>query len=500
MNFWLLWKLLVMYSRPHVRWASILLFAHLQANVCHRERHLHLLQTGNISLLQVHDRVNPRHLKHERNQWPTARKDAKHLTIECLTVHWRTHKDDCRTLGAPPKATALRVGSTAQLAQLVEISKYNTLLYAASPWVGPSLGSGKGCIGLFLASRGIQKRSLGSNGRRARLKVSGIFEKEVGTCNVGRSGSIWVMKLTVSLSTDSNWIDVVLDAILNRRLPTNNTDAVEESQRYSVILASLFPHLVHFTPAQNSALLDIILDKHWSPEGAVLPVWTMPGAIQFRLKEGTTLLFGHGKPSENLLVQLVGRCMGWSVRPYDELFTLFEYVAFPIQQHWPDIAGTRILDTIALIYLMSAGKPVPYDKVFQLAATSPMACKHLLPVVISLRGCAWASHSVRPLWCDIRQEEDGEGSHILDRHLRAIREVKISERLKTILSSDGGPFKIEVAEWGPEELKQLMLEALKRLDNPPFPPSDAWSLTGILLQLCSYFLTFVAYFGTTSPK
>lgn len=137
------------------------------------------------------------------------------------------------------------------------------------------------------------------------------------------------------------------------------------SQLYTVLLGALFPHLSQFTPAQNTALLDIILSKHWSPEGAVRPVFTKPGEIQFLLKGGTTALFGHGKPSQNLLVQLVGRCMGWSFRPYDELFTLFEYVAVPIQRHWPEIAGTRILDTILLVYYSSAGRLCPYDKVFK---------------------------------------------------------------------------------------------------------------------------------------
>jgi hypothetical protein len=32
------------------------------------------------------------------------------------------------------------------------------------------------------------------------------------------------------LSTDSSWIDVVLDAILNRRLSTEDIDIVQESQ------------------------------------------------------------------------------------------------------------------------------------------------------------------------------------------------------------------------------------------------------------------------------
>lgn len=64
--------------------------------------------------------------------------------------------------------------------------------------------------------------------------------------------------------------------------------------------------------------------------------------------------------------------MGWAFRPYDELFTLFQYVALPVQVYSPDIAGTRILDTIMLVYFMSMGRPVPYDKVFQVCVSAQL--------------------------------------------------------------------------------------------------------------------------------
>ncbi|KAJ7510995.1 hypothetical protein B0H11DRAFT_1036826 [Mycena galericulata] len=134
-------------------------------------------------------------------------------------------------------------------------------------------------------------------------------------------------------------------------------------QLYSAVLAGLFPHLAKFTPQQNAALLDIILSPNWTREGPKTPLWMNNDT--FRLVDGSPLLFEHGEPNADLVVQLVGRCMGWAPRSYSEPQTLFEYVALPIQRYWPAIAGTRILDTALLMYCMALGRPVPFDKVFQ---------------------------------------------------------------------------------------------------------------------------------------
>lgn len=123
------------------------------------------------------------------------------------------------------------------------------------------------------------------------------------------------------------------------------------------ILAALFPHLRNFTPAQNTALLDIFANRVWIPHDT------------FRLQTGTDILFAHGQPTPNFIDQLIGRCLSWK-RPYSELDKLMCCIALPIQKHWPDIAGTRILD-LALV-MLSPGRPgppggrtVPGDKILE---------------------------------------------------------------------------------------------------------------------------------------
>ena len=120
-----------------------------------------------------------------------------------------------------------------------------------------------------------------------------------------------------------------------------------------LILAGLFPHLSQFTPAQNKALLDIITSPVWCPDGA------------FRLGNSTAILFGLGKPSEDLITQMLGRCMNWTAPPYAVIDTLFTYVAFPIQRFWAAIPGTRILDTVLAAYLISGGRPFPVDTILK---------------------------------------------------------------------------------------------------------------------------------------
>ncbi|KAJ7238708.1 hypothetical protein C8J57DRAFT_1528645 [Mycena rebaudengoi] len=120
---------------------------------------------------------------------------------------------------------------------------------------------------------------------------------------------------------DNVWIDVFLDAILHVRLPSNNQDMWQDQK---------------FAAHQNTALLDIFASRFWCGE-------------TFRLSLGTDILFGYGKPTLNFIDQLIRRCLSWT-RRYSELDKLLSCVALPIQKHWPQIAGTRILD-LALVML-----------------------------------------------------------------------------------------------------------------------------------------------------
>ncbi|KAJ7793192.1 hypothetical protein B0H14DRAFT_151100 [Mycena olivaceomarginata] len=155
---------------------------------------------------------------------------------------------------------------------------------------------------------------------------------------------------------DPKWIDIVLDAVLKVRLPSNG-NPMWQTQVNANILAGLFPHLQHFTRSQNTALLDLFASTVWGPRD------------EYRLETGTSILFAHGKPTPDLLDQLIGRCLSWT-RSYSELDKLLACVALPIQKHWPEIAGTRILD-LALV-MLSPGRPgpdggrtVPGDKILE---------------------------------------------------------------------------------------------------------------------------------------
>ncbi|KAJ7915621.1 hypothetical protein B0H13DRAFT_2324183 [Mycena leptocephala] len=353
---------------------------------------------------------------------------------DCQILHSRTHQHECEFPGEPPKPPTLRAGTPEQLARLLK------------------MGMEKGKMELLT-------KILPTTGRglypQAEQDVSGSFwlldkskrdqwDARAEAYSVKRREA-WAKGLA-PISADSEYVDVVLDAILNRRLSSQTTDIEQESQVYSIILGALFPHLEQFTPAQNAALFDIILAAHWTPEDSIPPLWHGPGDVKFRLSGGTGLLFGFGKPSDDLIAQLVGRCMGWAFRPYDELFTLFQYVALPMQIHWPDIVGTRILDTIMLVYFMSMGRPVPYDKVYQLAITSPAAGKHLLPIFVSICMKEADLQAVQGLLsvCDAygatfeRKKTVPLLLLIIAVHVHLKPDIDINERMKPILRLDGG--------------------------------------------------------------
>ena len=125
----------------------------------------------------------------------------------------------------------------------------------------------------------------------------------------------------------------------------------------------MVPFLHLFTPAQNTALLDIVCSTYWTHDA-------------FRLQTGSSVLFQHGKPTSNLIDQVIRRCLSWTLR-YEELDQLLWCVIRPIQKFWPDIAGTRLLD-LAFV-LLSPGrkqKPkvenrtVPGDKILEVGIQS----------------------------------------------------------------------------------------------------------------------------------
>ncbi|KAJ7263939.1 hypothetical protein C8J57DRAFT_1333198 [Mycena rebaudengoi] len=273
----------------------------------------------------------------------SACKTVSYCSPECQRKDWKKHKLNCRTTTAA--ALVPQVGTARQLNELLRIGAQYTI-YQETTALGldPSLITG----------------ATGAD----------FYRENDDSENFWR---LWMDYLS-PITVDKVWIDVVLDAILHVRLPSNNHDPWQD-QVNANILAGLYPHLHKFTARQNTTLLDIFASHFWCDE-------------TFRLSLGTDILFGHGKPTSNLVDQLIRRCLSWT-RRYSELDQLLSCVALPIQKHWPEIAGTRIVD-LALVMLSpgrpgpAGGRTVPGDKILEIAQTSPAACKHLLPVIMRM--------------------------------------------------------------------------------------------------------------------
>lgn len=121
----------------------------------------------------------------------------------------------------------------------------------------------------------------------------------------------------------------------------------------------LFPHLSNFNSTQNTALLD---------------VFDLCGDDTFRLTPGARVLFAFGEPTVDLIEKLISRCLS-GTRSYCVLENLLEAAVFPIQKHWSDVAGTRILDL--WLILLSRLHPLEEPK-FPIDEVLPVRLFHFL--------------------------------------------------------------------------------------------------------------------------
>ncbi|KAK7039444.1 hypothetical protein R3P38DRAFT_2899533 [Favolaschia claudopus] len=391
---------------------------------------------------------------------------TSYCSQRCQSFHLRAHRNRCRSQDAMrnSNAAALQLVSSEPLIQLVLVATKIPSLARDLPQTGPSVYQQESNHSDCPVKSFWLLQSHDQYNRHALAESMNLKSRE-----------FWADVLA-PITTNLGWIDVVLDTVFRRRLSTGyNLTVFEESKIYSAILAGVFPHLVHFTPAQNAKLLEIILSPQWSPTGTAPPVWKS-GAVEFLLQEGITFLFGHGEPSHNFIKQLVHRCLGPSVRPFSELYTLLHYVAYPIQRNWPTVAGTHILDMLMLVYFTAGGKPVPYDTIFQFATTSPAACKRLMSTVVAI--CAqhptlMAAGEFRVLLKTFRATFKRDQCSQLFMFMKAAfpegSGVDIVQQLAPIMRGDGGPYQIYAADMDKRVIMTIALDAIARLGYPSIP-------------------------------
>ncbi|KAF7309260.1 MYND-type domain-containing protein [Mycena indigotica] len=379
----------------------------------------------------------------------------------CQTADWKAHKTHCKAfqkLGQVPPVpeTLLR-----RLEEMLRVGRQHTI-YEQSSALGldPSLISGT--IGADVFKESGEKGHFWRLGEDERKKWD-----DKAAAITRKAQQFWISYLS-PLTVKYEWVDIVLDAVLNVRLPGYN-NVMWQNQVNANILAGLFPHLHRFTPTQNTTLLDIFASPAWHDDGT------------FRLETGTTVLFAHGRPTANLIDQLIGRCLSWT-RPYSEIDKLLCCVALPIQKCWPDIAGTRILDLA--FAMLSPGRPgpakgrtVPGDKILEIAETSPTACKHLLPVIHIMcraRSPPMISHPDNRILelCEsfgisLRDDESGLTAQLARDFRFCAASTSRMERL--VLEGRAGEldkYGISIKDHSLAELRQMNKEAMDRLGNP----------------------------------
>ncbi|KAJ7617868.1 hypothetical protein FB45DRAFT_215666 [Roridomyces roridus] len=207
-------------------------------------------------------------------------KAVSYCSKECQRGDWKTHKIACKAAtsvassSSPsdvPSPTSLRRGSPTDLQQLIRVGAQHSI-YQDTLQLGlePDLISGVTGAEFYDEKDGSAKFW--------RLDGS-VREEWENNARVDHRKAQRFWKTFLSPITDARkWVDIVLDAVLNVRLPSNN-QPMWQTQVNANILAGLFPHLRHFTREQNTALLDIFV-RHG-------PWYDHTGC--FRLSSGTTV-------------------------------------------------------------------------------------------------------------------------------------------------------------------------------------------------------------------
>ncbi|KAJ7744835.1 hypothetical protein B0H14DRAFT_2986635 [Mycena olivaceomarginata] len=359
----------------------------------------------------------------------SACKLVSYCSKECQRLDWKNRKIQCKAATATG-SSKLQVGSASEINELLRVGAEYTYQESTSQGLNPDLICGTSGAEFY------EDEDSDSTGNFWRLDVQ-LCEKWEAKAQVHnrKAQRFWVQYLN-PITMDTKWIDIVLDAVL--KVNAN-------------ILAGLFPHLQHFTPSQNTALLDLFASTH---------------------------SFAHGKPTPDLLDQLIGRCLSWT-RPYSELDKLLACVALPIQKHWPEIAGTRIL-VLALV-MLSPGRPgpdggrtVPGDKILEIAETSPAACKLLLPVIMNMcRGRMIGSPATRllGLFVSFGVQVRIEGTAVLPWLMTEfIGDDNSTGNLQRLLKDEEegrlARFDVKARDYSLAELREMNRVALDRLGNP----------------------------------
>ncbi|KAJ7726006.1 hypothetical protein DFH07DRAFT_246307 [Mycena maculata] len=318
-----------------------------------------------------------------------ACKTVAYCSQECQRRDWKAHKIQCKSATTQRHANVPQVGSPSQIEELERIVLRTGFLAACvAAGLDPTLVHGAGGIDLYDGPTSFW---------RLDAPIQKRWEAEARTYNEA-SKRFWMGYF--SPITDSRvWIDVVLDVVLNARLPgengmwranvhmtlgrphCQNISFIVICQAHAKLLAGLFPHLSSFSHAQNSTLLDIFCSLSWA---------TNDSDVFRRAKLDAEILFAHGEPTSDLIAQLVARCLA-PARTRVELTSLLQWVALPIQTYHPDRAGTHILDLALVIAspwspgpMDLEGRRIPGEKILQIADTSPAAFKHLLHAVVRL--------------------------------------------------------------------------------------------------------------------
>ncbi|KAJ7639987.1 hypothetical protein DFH06DRAFT_1137983 [Mycena polygramma] len=384
---------------------------------------------------------------------------VRYCSQACQTSDWTTHKNLCPffkaadiTVTSSIPAPILRKGTTSELVQLRSIISKNVVREGVALGLDPDLLCSVSAAELYEIKE--ESELFWRLDAAVRAEWEAKADASNRECRAFLEGALTPIRLPCP---DPLHQETVRPVQMSHRSASSNAAQVN-----ALLLSALFPHLLHFTTAQNTALLNFFTS----------PVLTETGDLRMN---AARIIFGHGEPNKDLIAQLIHRCIGWAPRTYEALIAC---VALPIQKNWPDVAGNDILDAALASYLLAVGKAVPYDWILKIAETSPVACKHLLPAVVSMCKNGQIQNPgvallrlFEALGVTISRSRPGSELLLFVMALCTHSPDVDKEHMLKVLQQQGtaAPLAIEARMYSKEELVDLMMALVERLGYPPIP-------------------------------
>ncbi|KAJ6603582.1 hypothetical protein DFH09DRAFT_394915 [Mycena vulgaris] len=169
----------------------------------------------------------------------SACKNVSYCSQECQRRDWKTHKVQCKaTTGAAPQSATAQVGSSVELNELLRVgAQYSIYDDSMALGLDPSLISGTSGAEFY------EEKDGSAMFWRLEAPAREQWEAKAAVHN-RKSQRFWTTYLD-PIAVDRKWVNIVLDAVSNVRLPSMNNTMWQDQVGYICSCASTLFNIPH---------------------------------------------------------------------------------------------------------------------------------------------------------------------------------------------------------------------------------------------------------------